>query len=70
MARDKNPNKVKRSQVDDVFLATAKEVQDKAAKRRRDPLLALTDSQYRLRMAKAQEIVDKANARKAKRDGK
>lgn len=65
-----NPNKVKRSEVDDVFLATAKEVQDKRAKRRRNPLLQQTDAQRAGKLAKAQGIVDRANARKEKRDGK
>lgn len=70
MARDLNPNKVKRSEVDDVFLATAKEVQDKRAKRRKDPLLRQTDAQRADKLAKAQKIVDRANARKVKKSGK
>lgn len=64
MARDMNPNNVKRREVDDVFIATAKEVIDKKAKRRPDPLLTQTPAQRQSKLDKAQAIVDKANARK------
>lgn len=66
MARDMNPNNVKKSEVDEVFLATAREVVDKVTKRRVDPLLIQTDAQHRAKLDKAQAIVDKANARKGK----
>lgn len=66
MARDMNPNKIKRSEVDDVFIATAKEVVEKRAKKRPDPLLTQTQAQRDSKLAKAQAIVDKANAKKKK----
>ncbi len=66
MGRDMNPNNVRREDVDEVFLATAKEVQDKVTKRRKDPLVTQTDAQKKGKLAKAQAIVDRANARKKK----
>jgi hypothetical protein len=60
--KDLNPNKVKRGEVDEVFLATARQVvQPKTNK-----YLAKTQAERDRDLKKAQEIVDKANKKKKK----
>lgn len=59
MARDKNPNEVKRSDVDDVFMATAGEVMYRRGKAKKDrPQIR------RANLNKAIEIVREANKKK------
>lgn len=59
MARDKNPNDVKRSEVDEVFMATAGEVMYRKHKAKTSK--HLPEIQRLRKLAQAQEIVDKAN---------
>ncbi len=59
---DKNPNKVKRSEVDEVFIATAGEVMYRRGRAKKDR------TQIReANLKKAQEIVDDANKKKGKK---
>lgn len=59
MARDKNPNDVKRSEVDEVFMATAGELMYRKHKAKTSKHLHETQRLHNL--AKAQKIVDRAN---------
>lgn len=61
MAKDPNPNKVKKSEVDAVFIAQATE----KLRKKKNPV-QLTQAERDRNNRKAQEIVDKANAKKKK----
>ena len=62
MARNKNPNKVKRDEVDEVFLATAGEVNYRRGRARKD------SKQIReANLLKASEIVREAEKKKGKK---
>jgi hypothetical protein len=59
MARDPNPNKVKRSEVDEVFMAQAGELQNRRGRAKKD------SSQIReANLIKASEIVSEAEKKK------
>lgn len=58
---DKNPNRVKRDEVDDVFMATAGEIMYRRGKAKRDRK-QLRDAN----LETAKKIVDKANKKKGK----
>lgn len=62
MARDPNPNKVKRSEVDEVFLATAKQV----SRSKTNKYLARTQAERDRDLKKAEEIVARAKKGKKK----
>ena len=70
MARDLNPNKVKPSEVDEVFIAQAKQLQDKDAKRAVDKYLAAPQAQRDRALREAREIVEKVKAKRAKEEAK
>jgi predicted transcriptional regulator len=60
----RNPNNVKRGEVDDVFMATAGEVmyrKSKAKTSKHQP-----EAWQKAKLQRAQEIVDKANEKKKK----
>jgi hypothetical protein len=57
--KDKNPNKVKRSEVDDVFIATAGEIMYRRGSAKRDRAQIRESN-----LIKASEIVEEANKKK------
>lgn len=59
MAKDRNPNKVTKGEVDDVFKA---QVTEKL--RKKPTYLQQSQAQMDMKLKKAQEIVDKANKKK------
>lgn len=68
MARDMNPNKVKRSEVDEVFLTQADEILNRRHKAQGPQ--HLHPNQARRNVEKGEAIVKKAQDRKKKKDGK
>lgn len=57
--RDKNPNRVKREEVDDVFIATAGEIMYRRGSAKRDRAQIRESN-----LIKASEIVEEANKKK------
>lgn len=64
--RDLNPNKVKPSEVDEVFLAQAKQLQDMDVKRAVNRYLKAPQAQRDRFLREAKEIVRKFQEKKAK----
>jgi len=62
MAKDPNPNKVKKSEVDELFKAHVTE----KLRPKKDTYLGRTQAERDRDIKKAQEIVDKANKKKKK----
>lgn len=66
MSRDLNPNKVKPSEVDEVFLAQAKQLQDIDVKKAVNKYLAAPQAQRDRALAEAKKIVEKVKAKREK----
>lgn len=64
LARDLNPNKVKRSEVDAVFLAQARELQDKDVKKAVNKYLKAPQAQRDRALREAQAIVDRVKKKR------
>jgi len=66
LARDLNPNNVKPSEVDEVFLAQAKQLADMDVKKAVNKYLKAPQAQRDRALREAKEIVARVQARKKK----
>ncbi len=67
MARDPNPNKVRREDVDEVFLAQARQLQDMDVKKAINKYLAAPQAQRDRALREAKKIVENYKAKQAKK---
>ncbi len=67
LGRDLNPNKVKREEVDEVFLAQARQLQDMDVKKAVNRYLAAPQAQRERALREAKKIVENYKAKQAKK---